>query len=154
MSLHDLTDEQRDIRELARRFSDEVVAPQAAAWDREHRFPKEVLTQLGELGLLGACIPEELGGAGADFVSYILAMEQLSRGDAGLGTTYGVHVSAATLPIIAHGTTEQAQRLVPPLAQGHELGAFALTEAGSGSDAGAMLTRATEEDGTPRLTGT
>ena len=154
MSLHDLTEEQRDIRELARRFSDEVVAPQAADWDREHRFPKEVLAQLGELGLLGACIPEELGGAGADFVSYILAMEQLSRGDAGLGTTYGVHVSAATLPIIAHGTPEQAERLVPPLAQGHELGAFALTEAGSGSDAGAMLTRATEEDGTPRLTGT
>ncbi len=154
MSLHDLTDEQRDIRELAKRFSDEVVAPQAAAWDREHRFPKEALTQLGELGLLGTCIPEELGGAGADFVSYILAMEELSRGDAGLGTTFGVHISAATLPIIAHGTPEQAERLVPPLAQGHELGAFALTEAGSGSDAGAMLTRATEDDGTPLLTGT
>ena len=154
MSLHDLTDEQRDIRELARRFADEVVAPQAAAWDREHRFPADVLTQLGELGLLGTCIPEELGGAGADFVAYILAMEELSRGDAGLGPTFGVHVSAATLPIIAHGTPEQAERLVPPLAQGHELGAFALTEAGSGSDAGAMLTRADLDDGTPRLTGT
>lgn len=156
MSLHDLTDEQRDIRELARRFADEVVAPQAAAWDREHRFPTEVLAQLGELGLLGVTIPEDLGGAGADFVSYALAMEELSRADAGLGTTFGVHVSAATMPIVAHGSTEQAQRLVPPLAQGHELGAFALTEAGSGSDAGAMLTRAVPGDDGERaaLTGT
>lgn len=156
MSLHDLTDEQRDIRELARRFADEVVAPQATAWDREHRFPTEVLAQLGELGLLGVTIPEDLGGAGADFVSYALAMEELSRADAGLGTTFGVHVSAATMPIVAHGSTEQAQRLVPPLAQGHELGAFALTEAGSGSDAGAMLTRAVPGDDGERaaLTGT
>ena len=156
MSLHDLTDEQRDIRELARRFADEVVAPQATAWDREHRFPKEVLAQLGELGLLGVTIPEDLGGAGADFVSYALAMEELSRADAGLGTTFGVHVSAATMPIVAHGSTEQAQRLVPPLAQGHELGAFALTEAGSGSDAGAMLTRAAPgaNGGHATLTGT
>ncbi len=77
-------------------------------------------------------------------------MEELSRADAGLGTTFGVHVSAATMPIVADGTREQAERLVPPLAQGHELGAFALTEAGSGSDAGAMLTRAVVEgDGAP-----
>jgi alkylation response protein AidB-like acyl-CoA dehydrogenase len=151
MSLHELSDEQRDIRELAARFADEVIAPQAPAWDREHTFPKEVFAQLGELGLMGVCIPQELGGAGADFVSYILVMEQLSRGDAGVGTAIGVHIGAGQLPILAHGTPEQQERLVPPLAQGHEMAAFALTEPGSGSDAGALRTRA---DAGQRLTGT
>jgi len=146
----DLTDEQREIRDLARRFADEVVAPRASDWDRERRFPREVAAQLGELGLMGVCVPEELGGSGADFVSYILVIEEISRGDAGLGCTLAVHTSAGTLPIAAYGTLDQAQRLVPPLAQGHELAAFALTESGAGSDAGAIRTRAT--DG--RITGT
>jgi alkylation response protein AidB-like acyl-CoA dehydrogenase len=149
--VHDLTDEQREIRDLARRFADEVVAPQAPAWDRDHTFPKDVLAQMGELGLLGACIPSEHGGAGADFVAYVLALEEISRGDAGLGVTFAVHVSAGQLPILAHGTAEQIDRLIPPAAQGHELCAFALTESGSGSDAAAMLTRA---DGDGRITGT
>jgi alkylation response protein AidB-like acyl-CoA dehydrogenase len=152
---HDLTDEQREIRELARRFADEVVAPQAPQWDREHTFPKGVLAQMGELGLLGACIPADYGGAGADFVAYVLALEEISRGDAGLGVTFAVHVSAGQLPILAHGSQEQIERLIPPAAQGHELCAFALTESGSGSDAAAMLTRADETDPThPRITGT
>jgi alkylation response protein AidB-like acyl-CoA dehydrogenase len=149
--VHDLTDEQREIRDLARRFADEVVAPQAPAWDRDHTFPKDVLAQMGELGLLGACIPSEHGGAGADFVAYVLALEEISRGDAGLGVTFAVHVSAGQLPILAHGSAEQIDRLIPPAAQGHELCAFALTESGSGSDAAAMLTRA-DADG--RITGT
>jgi alkylation response protein AidB-like acyl-CoA dehydrogenase len=148
---HDLTDEQREIRELARRFADEVVAPQAPQWDREHTFPKDVLAQMGELGLLGACIPADYGGAGADFVAYVLALEEISRGDAGLGVTFAVHVSAGQLPILAHGSQEQIERLIPPAAQGHELCAFALTESGSGSDAAAMLTRA---DDSARITGT
>ena len=149
--MFDLTDEQREIRDLARRFADEVVAPQAPQWDREHTFPKDVLAQMGELGLLGACIPSEHGGAGADFVAYVLALEEISRGDAGLGVTFAVHVSAGQLPILAHGTAEQIERLIPPAAQGHELCAFALTESGSGSDAAAMLTRADSEG---RITGT
>jgi alkylation response protein AidB-like acyl-CoA dehydrogenase len=153
--VHDLTDEQREIRDLARRFADEVVVPQAAAWDREHTFPKDVLAQMGELGLLGTCIPSEHGGAGADFVAYALALEEISRGDAGLGVTFAVHVSAGQLPILAHGSPEQIARLIPPAAQGHELCAFALTESGSGSDAAAMLTRAEETDPAhPRITGT
>lgn len=146
-----LTDEQTEIRALARRFADEVIAPRAAGWDRDHVFPKDVVGQLGDLGLMGVCVPEELGGAGADFLSYILVLEELSRADAGVGVTVAVHTSACTLPLIAHGTREQAQTLVPPLAQGHELGAFALTEPGSGSDAGAMLARA---DDAGRITGT
>jgi alkylation response protein AidB-like acyl-CoA dehydrogenase len=141
MSLHELTDEQREIRDLARRFADDEVAPQAAAWDREHRFPVETLRHMGELGLLGVCIPAEHGGAGADYLSYVLAMEEISRGDAGLGTTFGVHIGAGQLPILSFGTEEQIERLVPPAAQGHELCAFCLTESGSGSDAAAMRTR-------------
>jgi alkylation response protein AidB-like acyl-CoA dehydrogenase len=150
MSLSELSHEQREIRDLARRFADDEIAPQAGAWDREHRFPREVFGALGELGLMGACVPVEHGGAGADFLSYILVLEELSRADAGVGVTVAVHTSAGTLPILANGTTEQIERLVPPLAQGHELAAFALTESSSGSDAGAMLTRAV--DG--KLTGT
>jgi alkylation response protein AidB-like acyl-CoA dehydrogenase len=99
---------------------------------------------------MGVCVPAEVGGAGADFLSYVLVLEELSRGDAGVGVTLAVHTGAGTLPIVQHGSEEQRQRLVPPLAQGHEIAAFALTESGSGSDAGAMLTR--YEDG--RLYGT
>jgi butyryl-CoA dehydrogenase len=151
MSLHELTDEQREIRDLARRFADEEIAPRAAAWDREHAFPKEVFAHLGELGLMGVCVPEEHGGAGADFLSYVLVLEELSRADAGVGVTVAVHTSAGTLPLLTHGTPEQVGRLVPALAQGHELAAFALTESGSGSDAGAMRTRADDDQ---RLSGT
>jgi alkylation response protein AidB-like acyl-CoA dehydrogenase len=151
MSHHELSDEQREIRDLARRFADEEIAPQAAAWDREHTFPRAVFEHLGELGLMGVCVPEEHGGAGADFLSYVLVLEELSRADAGVGVTVAVHTSAGTLPLLAHGSEDQIGRLVPPLAQGHELAAFALTESGSGSDAGAMLTRA---DGDGLITGT
>jgi alkylation response protein AidB-like acyl-CoA dehydrogenase len=150
VSLHELRDEEREIRDLAKRFADDEIAPHANGWDREHRFPKEVFVALGELGLMGTCIPAEHGGAGAGFLSYILVLEELSRADAGVGVTVAVHTSAGTLPILANGTEEQIGRLVPPLAQGHEIAAFALTESGSGSDAGAMRTRAVEG----RLTGT
>jgi butyryl-CoA dehydrogenase len=150
MSAHELTDEQREVRELARRFADAEIAPRAAEWDREHRFPVEVFRRLGELGLMGVCVPAEHGGAGADFLSYVLVLEELSRADAGAGVTVAVHTGAGTLPILAHGSDEQAARLVPPLAQGHELAAFALTEAEAGSDAGALRTRADAEG---RITG-
>jgi butyryl-CoA dehydrogenase len=150
-SVSELTDEQAEIRAVARRFADERIRPHAAEWDRHHTFPHELFGQLGELGLMGVCVPADLGGAGADFLSYVLVLEELSRGDAGVGVTVAVHTSACTLPLIAHGTREQIEALVPPLAQGQELGAFALTEPGSGSDAGAMLSRSDEEG---RLTGT
>ena len=149
MSEHALTDEQREIRALARRFADEEIAPRAAAWDREHHFPADVFAALGELGLMGVCVPEQHGGAGADFLSYALVLEELARADAGVAVTVAVHTSAGTLPILAHGSDEQVGRLVPPLAQGHELAAFALTEPEAGSDAAALRTRA--RDG--RLTG-
>ena len=107
---------------------------------RDHRFPREVFGKLGQLGLMGVCIPEELGGAGADFVSYVLVLEELSRADAGVGVTVAVHTSAATLPLVGFGTEEQKARFVPPLARGEAIGAFALTEPDSGSDAALLRT--------------
>jgi alkylation response protein AidB-like acyl-CoA dehydrogenase len=145
VSLLELSPEQREIRDLAARFADERIAPNAAQWDREHTFPRELFRELGELGLTGVCVPEEYGGAGADSLSYVLVLEQLARADAGVGVTVAVHTSACTLPLLAYG----GERHVPPLAAGEELGAFALTESGSGSDAAALRTRAV--DG--RLTG-
>src|SRR6476659_10178296 len=113
-----LTAEQREIQELAREFVRAEIEPHAADWDREHRCPKEVYPKLAELGLMGVCVSEEYGGAGADFVSYILVLEELSRGDAGVGVTVAVPPSACTLPILAFGTEEQKSRFVPPLARG------------------------------------
>ena len=102
---------------------------------------------------MGVCVPDELGGAGADFLSYILVLEELSRADAGVGVTVAVHTSAATLPIVKFGTKEQREQLVPPLASGETLGAFALTESEAGSDAGALRTRAEPQGDGWRLTG-
>jgi alkylation response protein AidB-like acyl-CoA dehydrogenase len=138
----DLTQDQREIQALTREFARAEIDPHAAQWDREHHFPRELFAKLAEVGLMGACVPEEYGGAGADFLSYILVLEELSRADAGVGVTVAVHTSAATLPILAYGTDEQKSRFVPPLARGEQLGAFALTEAEAGSDAGALRTRA------------
>ncbi len=142
----ELSPEQREIQALAREFADAEIVPHAAAWDREHRFPRELIGRLGELGLMGVCVPEDLGGAGADFLSYVLVLEELSRADAGIGVTVAVHTSATTLPIVRFGTDAQREELVPPLATGKGLGAFALTEAGSGSDARSLRARA-EPDG-------
>src|SRR5919197_2747384 len=139
-----LSEEQREIQALAREVAKEKIEPHAGDWDREYRFPRELFPELAELGLMGVCIPEEQGGAGADFLSYMLVLEELSRADAGVGVTVAVHTSACTLPLLAHGSP-----YVPALASGEEIGAFALTESGSGSDASAMRTRAV--DG--RLTG-
>ncbi|HEV8462972.1 MAG TPA: acyl-CoA dehydrogenase family protein, partial [Gaiellaceae bacterium] len=149
----ELTPEQREIQAVARDFAAAEIDPYAADWDRAHAFPRELLDTLGELGLMAVCVPEEHGGAGADFMSYILVLEELSRADAGVGVTVAVHTSACTLPILAHGTDEQRRRFVPPLARGEAIGCFALTEPGSGSDAGALVTSAVPEDGGWRIRG-
>ena len=150
----ELTPEQREIKALARDFAEAEIEPNASEWDREHRFPRELYPKLAELGLMGVCIPEELGGAGADFVSYILVLEELSRADAGVGVTVAVHTSAVTLPILTLGTDEQRARFVPPLARGELIGAFALTETEAGSDAGALRTSATRDGEGWRISGT
>jgi butyryl-CoA dehydrogenase len=149
----DLTDDQREIQALARDFAQAEIEPNAARWDRDHEFPRELYGKLAELGLMGVCVPEEYGGAGADFLSYILVLEELSRADAGVGVTVAVHTSACTLPLLMYGTDEQRARFVPPLARGEGIGAFALTEAESGSDAGALRTRAESDGDGWRITG-
>ena len=138
----DLTQDQREIQAVTREFARAEIDPHAARWDREHHFPRDLFGRLAELGLMGVCVPEEYGGSGADFLSYVLVLEELSRADAGVGVTVAVHTSAATLPVLAYGTAEQKSRFVPPLARGEQLGAFALTEAEAGSDAGALRTKA------------
>ena len=150
----ELTAEQREIQTLSREFARAEIEPHAAAWDRAHGFPRELLASLGELGLMGACVPEEYDGAGADFLSYILVLEELSRADAGVGVTVAVHTSACTLPLLRFGTNEQRARFVPPLARAEGIGCFALTEPGAGSDAGALVTRADRVDGGWRISGT
>jgi alkylation response protein AidB-like acyl-CoA dehydrogenase len=141
----ELTVDQRAIQALTRELAETEIAPHAADWDREQRFPDELVPKLAELGLMGVCVPEEYGGAGADFLSYVLVLEELSRADAGVGVTVAVHTSATTLPLLAFGTDEQRARFVPPLARGEHLGAFCLTESGSGSDAGSLRTSATRD---------
>src|SRR5580765_4692259 len=138
----ELTPEQKEIRALTRDFVRGEIEPHAAVWDREHLFPREVYAKLAELGLMGVCVPEEYGGAGADFLAYVVVLEELSRGDAGVGVTVAVHTSAVTLPLLRFGTDEQRARFVPPLARGELIGAFALTEAEAGSDAGSLRTAA------------
>ncbi len=148
-----LGDDQREIQSLAREFAEAEIEPHAAAWDRDHGFPRELLGKLAELGLLGVCVPEEYGGAGADFLSYILVLEELSRADAGVGVTVAVHTSAVTLPILTFGTDEQRSRFVPPLARGEAIGAFALTEPEAGSDAGSLRTAAVPDGDGWRISG-
>jgi len=137
-----LADDQREIQALARDFARAEIDPNAGDWDRAHGFPRELIAKLAELGFMGVCIPEEYGGAGADFLSYILVLEELSRADAGVGVTVAVHTSAVTLPILNFGSDEQRSRFVPPLARGEAVGAFALTEPEAGSDAGSLRTSA------------
>jgi alkylation response protein AidB-like acyl-CoA dehydrogenase len=137
-----LTAEQEDVRAMVRDFARQRIVPHAADWDRNHHFDRSLYTELGELGLMGVCVPVEFGGAGMDFLSYVLAVEELSRADAGVGVTIAVHTSASTLPILHWGTPEQRSEFVPPMASGEKIGSFALTESGSGSDAGSLRTMA------------
>ncbi|HYM96693.1 MAG TPA: acyl-CoA dehydrogenase family protein, partial [Candidatus Sulfotelmatobacter sp.] len=143
----DLSDEQQSIRDTCRDFAREVVAPAAEELDREHRFGYDVVRQMGELGLFGLPFPEELGGAGGDFLSLCLAIEEISRADAGIGITLEAAVCLGASPIHEFGTQEQKERWLPDLLSGRKLWAFGLTEPESGSDAGATKTRAELRDG-------
>ena len=142
-----LSNEQQEIKGRAAEFADREVAPQAADLDREDRVPFETLEQLSDARFMGLCVPKEYGGAGTDFLSYCLLIEEISRADAGVGVTLAVHTSAGTLPIVMFGTEEQKARWVPPLARGERIGCFALTEPETGSDASAIRTRAERVEG-------
>jgi alkylation response protein AidB-like acyl-CoA dehydrogenase len=148
-----LGEAQRGIKQKASDFADREVAPYAAELDREDRVPFDTLQKLSEVDFMGLCVPEEYGGAGLDFLSYCLLIEELSRADAGVGVTLAVHTSAGTLPILMFGTEEQKARWVPPLARGERIGSFALTEPTTGSDAAAIETRAEKVEGGYRVSG-
>jgi alkylation response protein AidB-like acyl-CoA dehydrogenase len=130
-----------------RRFAREKVAPVAEELDREKRFPYELVGELAELGLMGMTIPEEYGGAGADTLSYAIAVEELTRIDSSVAITLAAHHSLGTLPIYYFGSEEQKREWIPELASGRKLAAFGLTEANAGSDAGATRTTARLENG-------
>src|ERR671933_566755 len=144
---------QQEIKDRAAEFADREVTPHAAGWDREARFPAEIFEKLAEAGFMGLCVPEEYGGGGRDFLSYVLLIEEISRADAGVGVTLAVHTSAGTLPILIYGTEEQKARWLPDLARGAKIGCFALTEPETGSDAAAIGARAEKVDGGYRLSG-
>jgi short-chain 2-methylacyl-CoA dehydrogenase len=143
----DLTHEHELVRDTVREFAGEKVAPVAEELDREHRFPYDLVAELADLGLMGMTIPEEYGGAGADTVSYAIAIEELTRVDSSVAITVAAHHSLGTLPIYYFGTEEQRRQWLPELASGKKLAAFGLTEPGAGSDAGATRTRAELRDG-------
>ena len=136
------TDEQRMLRDTAREFAQKELAPNAAAWDREARFPTEALAVLGRLGFLGMLVPPDYGGAGADHVGYALALEEIAAGDGSVSTILSVHNSVGCMPVLRYGSEEQKRRFLVPMARGEMLAAFCLTEPQAGSDAAALKTRA------------
>ncbi|MDR5856861.1 acyl-CoA dehydrogenase family protein [Caballeronia sp. LZ062] len=142
-----LTEEQRMIRDAARQFSAEVLAPNASQWDRDGAIPDAVVRQLGELGLLGMIVPAELGGTYSDYTAYALAMEEIAAGCASCATMMSVHNSVGCGPILAYGTDAQKAEWLPKLASGEVIGAFCLTEPQAGSEANNLHVRAVERDG-------
>jgi short/branched chain acyl-CoA dehydrogenase len=143
----DLEPEHELIRDTVRQFALEKVAPVAEELDREKRFPYELVSELAELGLMGMTIPEEYGGAGADTVSYAIAVEELTRIDSSVAITVAAHHSLGTLPIWYFGSEAQKREWIPELASGRKLAAFGLTEPNAGSDAGATRTTAKLDGG-------
>ncbi len=138
----ELTPEQREVQQTARRLAEEVIAPTAAQNDREERFPHDVLAQLASTGLLAPTLPREYGGYGTDFIGEACVFEEFGRVDSSVRTILSVHNSLVSLTILQWGTPEQKQRFLPALAQGRMLGCFALTEHTAGSDAVHQATRA------------
>jgi alkylation response protein AidB-like acyl-CoA dehydrogenase len=148
------TEEQLAIRDTARRFAEEVVSPGVEEWDESQRFPREVMAKAAELGFLGVIFPEELGGAGLGYVEYVIVVTELSKVDPSVGISVAAHNSLCTNHIYKFGDAEQRRRFVTPLASGAKIGAWALTEPGSGSDAAAAATTARKVDGGWVLNGT
>ena len=149
-----LSEEQQAIRDVARRFAREKLAPGAGDRDRERRFPAAELAELGKLGFMGMVVPTEWGGAGSDYVSYVAAIMELAAGDGTVSTIMGEHISVGCLPILKFGTQAQKERFLRPMARGEQLGCFCLTEPEAGSDAAAIKTRARKDGDGYVITGT
>ncbi|MDR0138975.1 acyl-CoA dehydrogenase [Metabacillus idriensis] len=146
------TEEQEMMRKMVRDFAQTEIEPFVAKMEKGE-FPREILRKMGSLGLMGIPIPEQYGGAGMDFTSYIIAIHELSKVSATVGVILSVHTSVGTNPILYFGTEEQKKKYIPKLASGEYLGAFCLTEPGSGSDAGSLKTKAVKKDGKYILNG-
>ena len=140
-----LNEEQTMIRDTARQFAAEQLAPHAAEWDRDARFPAEAVKALGELGFMGLMVPDTYDGAGADNVSNALAMIEIAAGDGSTSSVMGVHNSVGCMPILNFGSEDQKDRFLKPMARGEKLCAFCLTEPSAGSDASAIKTRAVKQ---------
>jgi len=151
----ELTEEQNLIRDMVREFAEKEIAPSAAERDEEERFDRDLMFgRLAELGLTGIVFPEEYGGAGADYISYAIAVEELSRICASTGVTLSAHLSLGANPIFLYGTEEQKQQFLAPLASGEKMGAFGLTEPSAGSDAGGTRTTGVRDGDNFILNGT
>ena len=137
-----LSEEQRMVRDMAREFASRRLAPNAAQWDRDAHVPLEVIAEMGSLGLLGMTVPEKWGGAGTDFVSLVLAVEEIAAGDGGVSCIMNVNNTPVCAAIENFGSETQKERFLKPLAQGKMIGAFCLTEPQAGSDASNLITRA------------
>ena len=140
-----LTEEQKLIQEMAKSFAQEQIKPYASEWDQKELFPAEALAQMGQLGFMGMLIPEEWSGSGTGTLAYVLALEEVAAADGATSTIMSVHNSVGCVPILKFGTEEQKQQFLLPLAQGEMIGAFALTEPHTGSDAAAIKTRAVKD---------
>lgn len=138
-----LSDVQEQVQDLARTFAAEHLLPFAAEWDRAHAFDRGVLRTMGELGFFGMLVPEALDGLGLDTLTFLLALEEIAAGDASVAISMSVHNSLPTQMLLCHGSPEQQERWLKPMARGELLGAFALSEADAGSDAAALRTQAT-----------
>ena len=139
------TDIREQVVELAREFAREKIEPFAAEWDRTSHFPRDVIDELGKLGFLGLCTPEEYDGMGLDTVTYLMVLEEISAADAALAVSIGIHNAIPTTMLVRHGTPEQRERWLKPMARGELLAGFALSEAESGSDAASLRSQATKD---------
>ena len=137
-----LSEQQAMIRDMARSFAQEKLAPNSAEWDRDSRFPAEAIAEMGELGFMGMLVPEAWGGAGVDHVAYVMAVEEIAAGDAACSTIMAVHNSVGCMPVLKFGTEAQKKRFLRPLATGKTIACFCLTEPEAGSDAAAIKSRA------------
>ncbi len=143
----DLTEEQQQVKRMVREFAEAEIRPHVMAWDEAQHFPRELFTKMGELGLTGVVFPEEFGGAGMGYVEYATVIEEIARVCGSVGLSIAAHNSLCTNHLYQYGTPEQKQKYVTPLAKGEKLGAWALTEPSSGSDASGMKTIAVKRDG-------
>jgi alkylation response protein AidB-like acyl-CoA dehydrogenase len=143
----DLTEEQQQVKRMVREFAEAEIKPHVMEWDEAQHFPHELFSKMGELGLTGVIFPEEYGGAGMGYLEYVTVIEEIARIDGSIGLSVAAHNSLCTNHIYQYGNEEQKRKYVTPLAKGQKLGAWALTEPGSGSDASSMKTTATRRNG-------